>query len=114
MRDIGAWLKINGEAIYNTRPISPYKHDNICFTSLGDGTVFAIYLADENESAPPANISLRGIVPAENTRLTLLGSGVPLTWERTPAGSRIIIPKEAQRNAGGEYAWVVKISGLAR
>ena len=49
LREIGAWMKVNGEAIYGTRPIAPYKEAKTCFTALPDGTVHAIYLADEDE-----------------------------------------------------------------
>ncbi len=114
LRDIGSWMRINGEAIYNTRPISPYKSDKVCFTSLRDGSVFAIYLPDEGEVEPPASIPLPGIVPGENARVSLLGTPIPVTWERTASGSRINIPEEARKKAAGKHAWVVKISGLAR
>lgn len=114
LRDIGAWMKINGEAIYNTRPIPPYKEGKICYTSLKDGTVFAIYLADENENEPPAKIWLTGLAPAKDAKLNLLGSDVPLSWERIGNGVLISIPAEARSKAAGKYAWTVKISGVAR
>src|SRR5208283_3794243 len=43
MREIGDWMKVNGEAIYATRPIAPYKEGNVSFTRKG-GTVYAIYV----------------------------------------------------------------------
>jgi alpha-L-fucosidase len=112
MRDIGAWMKINSEAIYSTRPIAPYKQGKICFTSLRDGTVFAIYLADQNEKLPPSSISLTGIVPAADASIKLLGSDTPLKWRRSATGSMIDIPNEVRTKAGGGYAWTVRISRL--
>lgn len=114
MREIGLWMKINGEAIYNTRPIAPYKDGKVRFTSLKDGTVYAIYLADENESAPPAKISLTGLAPAKDVKLQLLGSSVPLTWERIDNGVLISIPEEARKNVVGKYAWTIKIPQIAK
>ena len=61
-------MKVNGEAIYETRPVAPYKEAKTCFTSLADGTVYAIYLADEDETAPPATIMLTSIAPPSRGR----------------------------------------------
>ncbi|MHC1767114.1 MAG: alpha-L-fucosidase [Verrucomicrobiia bacterium] len=36
MREIGDWLDVNGEAIYGTRPIAPYKDGNVIFTRKGN------------------------------------------------------------------------------
>ncbi|NLU42962.1 MAG: hypothetical protein GXX08_12270 [Firmicutes bacterium] len=43
MKELGAWLKQYGEAIYGTRTCDPYFKDNCAFTSKGD-TVYCIHL----------------------------------------------------------------------
>jgi len=114
LRDIGAWMRTNGAAIYGTRPIAPYKQGKIAFTSLRDGTVFAIYMADENEAALPSDITLSGVAPASGARLTLLGSAMELKWQRTANGVRVEIPEKVRAEAGGKYAWAIKISAVER
>ena len=47
---LGAWMKVNGEAIYGTRPIAPYAEGKVRFTRAKDGTVYAIYLPAEGET----------------------------------------------------------------
>ena len=69
LKEIGDWMKVNGEAIYKTRPVAPYKEAKTCFTSLADGTIYAIYLADEDEAAPPATIQLYAVAPPAGARI---------------------------------------------
>ncbi len=114
MRDIGAWMKINSEAIYKTRPIEPYKEGKICFTSLKDGTVFAIYLADENETVPPARIRIMDLTPARDAKIHLLGTDTQLRWVRDGNGVLIDIPEDVRKKAPGKYAWTLKISNISR
>ena len=52
MKEIGEWMKVNGEAIYGTRPIYPYAYGKFRFTQKGD-KVYAIFLLDEQESPVP-------------------------------------------------------------
>ncbi|MDP2236854.1 MAG: alpha-L-fucosidase [Bacteroidales bacterium] len=53
LQGIGKWMDLNGEAIYNTRPMPPYEADRLHFTQSKDGQKrFAIMLIQENEEIP--------------------------------------------------------------
>lgn len=60
LKGIGSWMKINGNAIYSTRPCYPYKYNKLRFTQNPNGTVNIIYLLDEGEVLP-AQIDINGI-----------------------------------------------------
>ena len=47
--DIGAWMKVNSEAIYGTRALAPYKEGKVCISKKGDNTIYIYYMADEGE-----------------------------------------------------------------
>ncbi len=113
LTDIAAWMKTNSEAIYKTRPIAPYKQGKIAFTSLRDGTVYAIYMADENETAPPASLTIDGITPSEGAKVSLLGLDKVLSWKRTANGFSVDIPEELRNKPTGKFAWTVRISNTA-
>jgi len=50
MREMGVWLRTNGEAIYATRTLAPYKKGNWAFTQSKDGSrAFAILLWQAGE-----------------------------------------------------------------
>ena len=72
MHEIGQWMKINGEAIYGTRPIYPYVDGKIRFTQKDD-KVYAIYLLDENETLP-GQIDFRKNVNLKTGKIKVLGS----------------------------------------
>ena len=73
-------MDVNGEAIYKSRAIAPYRDGQWRFTTLRDGSVYAIYLADEDERDMPATLRLSGVAPARGAALHLLGSDAPLRW----------------------------------
>ena len=78
MQEIGAWMKVNGEAIYGTRPIAPYKDGNVSFTRKGS-TVYAIYVAKGESDGMPQQISFSDL--AAHGRL-----GSPHARRRRAAG----------------------------
>ncbi len=110
MEGIGAWMKINGSAIYGTRAIAPYKDGKVCFTRKKDGSVYAIYLLDKGEQLP-AVITFKGILPAKGARLTLLGAREKLNWKKTAGGVAVSIPAALLKQSW-EHAVAIKIPAV--
>ena len=108
LEEIGQWMKINGEAIYSTRSIEPYKQDKVCYTSKKDGTLYGIYLADEGETMP-ATIMLKGITAPKQAKVTMLGVNGNCSWKQTGEGVVVTVPASARRTPPSPYAWTVKI-----
>ncbi|GAA0721797.1 alpha-L-fucosidase [Dokdonella soli] len=114
MREVGAWMKTNGEAIYASRPIAPYREGKLRFTALKDGTVYAIYPAGNEEQQLPATIILNGVIPAKNATMRILGSPAPLSWRREGKGTAIGIPAAVRKQTVGAYAWTIRISEIRK
>jgi alpha-L-fucosidase len=112
LREIGAWMKVDGEAIYNSRPLAPYREGKMGYTQLKDGTAYALYLADVNEKTLPAQIRLSTITPARNAAVTLLGTKENLRCEKRGNEVFVLIPESLQKNPPCEHAWVIKISAF--
>jgi alpha-L-fucosidase len=108
LREIGEWMKVNGQAIYGTRPIAPYKEAKTCFTALPDGTVHAIYLADEDEASPPTKVMLTSVAPAEGTAVRMLGVKEAVRWEKVGKGALLTLPASAVAKPPCRHAWVFK------
>ena len=106
---IGEWMKVNSEAIYETRAIEPYKEGKVCLTQKKDGTLYLIYLADENEKKMPAVIHLSTLCPEKGSKVTILGTEQKVKWKKSGEGFDIVIPENLQNNPPCDYAWVVKI-----
>jgi alpha-L-fucosidase len=105
---IGRWMKINGEAIYATRAVAPYKADRVCLTKKGS-TVYLIYLADKDESAPPARLLVPSITGG--TAVRMLGTKTPVgsTFDRE-RGLTIEIPESIRQNLPCEHAWTFAVT----
>ena len=103
LAEIGAWMAVNGDAIHGTRPVAPYKAGQVCYTGK-DGRVFALVLAAEGASRPPATVRLEGIRPAEGSTVRLLGRSEPVVWHGTDFGAEVSLPERLP----GEHAWVLE------
>lgn len=111
LKQIGKWLKINGEAIYATEKLqNNYKQgDSIRFTKEKEKSVyFAITLKN-----PGKNIILKNLKPKTNSEIMLLGYDNPLKWNfNKKEGLKINIPSELLNTWNKEsYAWTFKITG---
>lgn len=107
LKEIGEWMDINSEAIYNTRAIAPYKDGKVCFTKGKNGTTYALYLCDENEKQLPAEIELPSFKPEANSTVIVLG-GPKVNWKAKGKGCVITIPAELRTKTPCNYVWVFK------
>ena len=110
LNEMGAWLKINGEAIYNSRPVAPYVDGKLRFTKGKDGSASIIYLLAENEKLP-SEIQVNGLVPEKGAKITMLGKkGSSVNWKPAGTGFKILVPDAFSKAAPSKYAVVFRIS----
>jgi alpha-L-fucosidase len=110
---IGGWLKVNGEAIYLSRPIAPYREGKVRMTKQNDGSAYFVYLADRAETAMPAEIRVASHQPADGARVTLLGATAKLEWRGDGANGFVVpIPPSLRAAPPCQYAWTIKVSKL--
>ena len=111
LREIGAWMRVNGEAIYASRAVPPYRDGKFRYTRLKNGDVFAIYLPDEGEQRLPATLSIPGPAPQQGASLQLLGSDVALAWKRASDRTVVEVPAAAREATANAYAWAIRLPG---
>ncbi|MFO1491809.1 MAG: alpha-L-fucosidase, partial [Kiritimatiellia bacterium] len=112
LRGVGAWLKVNGEAIYETRPIAPYESGEVFFTRKADGTVYAIRLSTNDGEAMPAEVILPAALVSGKRIVTLVGGdGTPLV-SKPGRGNTIVValPGSLRDHPPCADAWALKIS----
>jgi alpha-L-fucosidase len=96
LQQTGAWLKLNGEAIYATQPRSGglwKEGESVRFTSSKDGRfVYAICL-----QWPGSTLTLHTLHAKTGSKVTLLGVSEPVQWRNDQAsGLHIEIPASLQ------------------
>ncbi len=110
LEKIGKWMDVNSEAIYNSRPIAPYKEGKVCLTKQKDRTIYMTYLGDKNETKPPTKIWLSAFSPDKGSKIRMLGVDKDLKWVKSGNGFYVDIPSSIRNNPPCDYAWTLKIS----
>lgn len=112
LKEYADWMDVNSSAIYNTKPIAPFKENNICLTQNKKGNVFLFYLEKEGETGIPAEIVVKSIHPKKGTKITLLGSSKILKWTALKEGFKVKIPRALRNNLPSKYAWTLKVEAV--
>jgi alpha-L-fucosidase len=112
LKEIGEWMNINHDAIYNTKGMEVFGEGKFRFTLGKNGSVYAIFLASESDEKIPATLAITTLAPPKKCQIRLLGYNHPLRWERMGNGIRIFIPEALQVKPPSPYAWVLSISAV--
>jgi alpha-L-fucosidase len=108
LEEIGRWLKVNEEAIYDTVPVAPFQDGKIAYTAKGEKTIFAIYLPDKDEKELPAELVIRMAMKGElKTSLPALKQN--LDNEPFADGLKVFIPVALRAQLASAPGVVVRI-----
>ena len=84
-KDVGAWLKINGAAVYGSRPFEVHGDDAVCFTRK-QGDVYATLLDWDGGSVVLAALHAGGTTLGKISKVELLGSEIAVDFVQTDSG----------------------------
>ncbi|NQT92607.1 MAG: alpha-L-fucosidase [Lentisphaerae bacterium] len=100
MKGLGAWLSVNGDAIYETRPIPPYgEGERIRFTQKA-GKVYAfVYAREQVEAGTSDRVTIQSFVPKAGSALTMLGVDEALEWRNEAEGFSVMLPPRSEADA---------------
>jgi alpha-L-fucosidase len=113
LKEIGAWMKVHGEAVYNTVPLKPYEDGNIVYLQSRDKKNIYVYLLSDksDDVVVPGSISLHFISLNKTSRITLLDAPKEkIKWKASEDKVEIIMPAKLQNKTAGKYAVVFKIT----
>ncbi len=107
LSEIGEWMHVNGEAIFNTKPLEPHTYGNICFTQKTDGSRrFMICLLNEGE-AVPNEIAIPSTLPIYQKEVELLGEKKKVSVVTRRKQQSLKLSPSLRKALAGKPAFVV-------
>ena len=84
-KDVGAWLKLNGEAVYSSRPFEVYGESGVCYTR-NKGNVYATLLDWSGGPVTLKALRAGGATLGKISRVELLDSDISLAFVQDDTG----------------------------
>ncbi len=111
LKEIGAWLHVNGEGIYGSRTIYPWSSENVYLTQGKDSSaVYAFYLGEDRTVILPAQVTIDKFTAKPKSHITILGRKGEFKWHQNGKQLIIDIPPALQNKPAGEYVVTFKIA----
>jgi alpha-L-fucosidase len=108
LASIGAWMKVNGEAIYETEAAEELKpEDKWVFTRKGNDVYAILQVAEGAQMPQQVRVPVRDARAV--TQVSLLGYDKPLKSSKNRAYVDVAIPVKAAASASA-HAWVFRVS----
>ena len=100
-KDIGAWLRLNGEAVYASRPFEVCQENanSICYTR-NNGRLYAALMNLTNGPITLKALRAGGATLGKVSKVEMLGSDVPLTFVQDDQGLTVTPGGAVQPLAG--------------
>ena len=95
-KDIGAWLDVNVEAIYGSRPFEVYGEENVRYTR-NNGFVYATMLDWKDSVVTLNSLYADGSTIGEVSKVELLGSEIEINFEQDENGLTIMPKNTAMK-----------------
>jgi len=123
LKGLGSWLKVNGDAVYGTRPwkyMQDPLNNNLYYTMKKNGLetdVYGILLVWPDDDM----LELSAPQPSANTHITWLGYHGNIEWEGMDTTSifnrdggriRLRLPQVSVSEIAGRWAWVFRFTAL--
>ena len=113
LKEIGVWMKVHADGVYNTIPLAPYEDGNIVYLQSKDKKdIYAYVLSDKaNEVILPSTITLQKITLSKKSKIVLLDAPKEkIKWQATNDGITIAVPSKLKNKVAGNYAVAFKIT----
>lgn len=94
-KDVGAWLKINGEAVFGSRPFEVYGENNICFTR-NNGYIYATIFNWDDSQITIKSLLSNGSTLGKISRVDMLGSDIEINFVQNETGLTITPSQKLQ------------------
>ncbi len=107
LKEIGEWLKINGDAIYGTRTLENFNSGDFYFTKGKDNNNYGIRLRTDG-SPLSSEVFWEGNSPKKGTKVTLLDGAMSVKWKTEGTKTIVSLTKKQIEKLANSPAIVFK------